>query len=68
MERNFEIAEEWLNEILENLNKNSLDDIKKAFNGDIIANQELSRNEAFILRFIRDFINAWGRTPSAFNN
>ena len=37
-------------------NKNSFEDIKKAFNGDIETAELLSKNEALILRFIQDFI------------
>jgi len=68
IERNFEVAEEWLNEVLETLDKNSFNDIKKAFYGDTKTAEELSRNELLILSFIQDFINAWGRAPSSFTN
>lgn len=65
---NIIVAEEWLNEILENLAKESFNDIKKAIYGENTLVDFFSRNELFIFNFIKDFYNAWGRYPSAIEN
>lgn len=64
-ERDLEIAEEWLNDIIENLNKESFNDIKKAVYGDVTVTEQFNRNEELIFDFIKDFLKFWGRLPSA---
>lgn len=58
------VAEEWLNDIIEELSEDSFNIIKKAVYGDTTVIEEFSRNEGLIFKFIQDFYKFWGSLPS----